>query len=81
MVTERVAVECYAGHAYPTDPRAFTYRGVRRIVEQVERTWRSPDALRFRVLTEQNERFALAYYEDEVAWVILSTDVTQGDQP
>ena len=81
MVTERVAVECYAGHAYPTDPRAFTYRGARWIVEQVASTWRTPDAVWFRVVTEQNEWFTLAYYEDEYAWVILSTDVTQGDQP
>jgi hypothetical protein len=81
MATERVAVECYAGHAYPTEPRAFTYRGARRIVEQVTGTWRTPDALFFRVLTEQKESFTLAYYEDEYAWVILSPAVTQGDLP
>ncbi len=81
MANERVAVECYAGHAYPTAPRAFTYHGARRIVAQVTSTWRTPDALFFRVLTEQKESFTLAYYEDEYAWVILSTDVTQGDQP
>jgi len=75
MAVKRVAVECYAGHAYPTEPRAFTFRGARRIVERVERMWRTPGALWFRVLTAQNELFTLAYYEDEYAWVILSTDL------
>ncbi len=80
MGTERVAVECYAGHTYPSEPRAFTYRGARRIVERVERTWRTPDALWFRVLTDQHELFNLAYYEDEYAWVVLST-LSSEDQP
>lgn len=80
MATERVAVECYAGHAYPTKPRAFTFRGVRRIVKRVERTWRTPGALWFRVLTAENDLFTLAYYEDEYAWVISSTPLTQEDQ-
>ncbi|MDE3088760.1 MAG: hypothetical protein KGJ80_05190 [Chloroflexota bacterium] len=80
MDTERVAVECYAGHAYPTEPRAFTFRGARRTVVRVERTWRTPGALWFRVLTDRNELFTLAYYDDEYAWVILSIHSTQEDQ-
>lgn len=80
MGTERVSVECYAGHAYPTEPRAFTFRGKRRIAERVERTWRTPGALWFRVITDQGETFTLAYYEDEYAWVVLSTNLAQEDQ-
>ncbi len=80
MVSESVSVECYAGGTYPTRPRAFTFRGARRLVERVERTWRTPGALYFRVVTNQYERLTLAYYEDEYAWVVLSTDVAQEDQ-
>ena len=79
MATEPVSVECYAGHAYPTAPRAFTFRGARRVVEQVERTWRTPGAIWFRVRVDR-EVFTLAYYEDEYAWVVLSTDAAQEDQ-
>jgi hypothetical protein len=75
MGIEPVSVECYAGHAYPTQPRAFTFRGARRTVEQVVRTWRTPDAVWFRVRTNRNELFTLAYYEDEYAWVVLPTDI------
>ena len=75
MGTEPVSVECYAGHAYPPRPRPFTYRGARRTVDQVVRTWRTPDAVWFRVRTNRNEFFTLAYYEDEYAWVVLPTDI------
>jgi hypothetical protein len=80
MGTEPVSVECYAGHAYPTEPRAFTFRSVRRIVEHIERTWRTPDAVWFRVRTERSELFTLAYYADEYAWVVLSSDVSEEDR-
>jgi hypothetical protein len=78
MSTSRVAVECYAGNAYPTEPRAFTYHGTRRKVTVVERTWRTPGALWFRVRTDRNEVFILAYFEDEYAWVISFGQI--GDQ-
>ena len=80
MDTEPVSVECYAGHAYPTQPRAFTFRGVRRNVEQVMRTWRTPGAIWFRVRAHDDAVFTLAYYEDEYAWVVLSTDAAEEDQ-
>jgi hypothetical protein len=80
MGTEPVSVECYAGHAYPTEPRAFTFRGARHIVEQVIRTWRTPGAVWFRVRADHDDVFTLAYYEDEYAWIILSTDVTEEDR-
>lgn len=71
MATRRVSVECYAGSTYPTEPTAFTFRGIRRNVTRVERQWRTPDALWFRVRTEQGEIFLLAYHEDEYAWIVL----------
>jgi hypothetical protein len=71
--TRGVSVECYAGNAYPTEPRAFTFRGTRHRVEQVERTWRAPGALWFRVRTDQDQVFTLAYFEDEYAWMVLPT--------
>ncbi len=80
MGTEPVSVECYAGHTYPTAPRAFVFRGRRRSVEQVIRTWRTPGAVWFRVRVEHDDVFTLVYYEDEYAWIILSTDVTEEDR-
>lgn len=80
MGISRVSVECYAGNAYPTKPRAFTFHGTRRKVEFVERTWRTPGALWFRVRADHNEVFTLAYYADEVAWVVLPFATSLEDQ-
>ena len=80
MGTSGVIVECYAGHAYPTEPRALVFHGMRRTVERVERRWRTPDARWFRVRTDQDEVFTIAYCEDEYAWVVLPLTKTWEDQ-
>ena len=80
MDNSHVAVECYAGGAYPTRPRAFTVRGARHIVANISRTWRTPDALWFRVCTEQAALFTLAFYDDEDAWIVLPDISPEEDQ-
>jgi Domain of unknown function (DUF6504) len=56
-------VESYAGARYPERPRAFVWQGQRLLVEQVEREWRTPEGLTFRVRTEDGRRFTLTYRE------------------
>ena len=61
-------VECYAGHRYPERPRAFLWQGERLVVEEVERSWRTPEGLAFRVRAADGRRFTLAYDEATNAW-------------
>jgi hypothetical protein len=61
-------VECYAGHRYPERPRAFLWQGERLVVEEVERRWRTPEGLGFRVRAADGRRFTLAYDEVTNAW-------------
>ncbi len=61
-------VECYAGHRYPERPRTFLWEGGRMVVEKVERSWRTPAGLAFRVRTADGRRFTLAYDETTDAW-------------
>lgn len=56
-------VECYAGHRYPERPMSFLWEGERVVVEEVERQWRTPTGLAFRVRTADGRRFTLAYDE------------------
>jgi hypothetical protein len=68
MMNEPVAVTCYSGHSYAQEPRAFTWRGERREVTAVERTWRTPAGSHFLVRTSDGARFELAYDERADAW-------------
>lgn len=67
---KRAVVECYAGTRYPERPRAFLWKGERREVEEVERRWRSPNGLAFRVRTPDGRRFTLAYNEASDTWIV-----------
>ncbi|MCR4407394.1 MAG: DUF6504 family protein [Anaerolineae bacterium] len=67
---EPVEVECYSGHTYAQRPRAFTWRGQRYQVEAVERTWRTPQGLHFRVRTPEDSVFELVYNEHEDVWFL-----------
>ena len=61
-------VECYAGHRYPERPRAFLWEGERMEVKAVERQWRTPAGLIFRVCTVEGHRFTLTYDEVSDTW-------------
>jgi hypothetical protein len=63
-------VACYAGGCYPERPRAFWWEGERLEVATVERQWRTPAELTFRVRTSDGRRFTLAYDEAADAWSI-----------
>lgn len=63
-------VECYSGHTYAQEPRAFVWQGSRYSVAQVERRWRCPAGPAFWVSTETGERFQLQYHEAGRHWDI-----------
>jgi len=63
-------VECYAGTRYPERPRAFLWEGQRLTVEAVERQWRTPAGLVFRVNVTGGRRFTLAYDEATGTWSV-----------
>jgi hypothetical protein len=61
-------VECYSGHTYAQEPRAFVWHGQRHVVQAVKRAWRAPQGLHFLVRTEEGGFFELAYDEVEDVW-------------
>jgi len=67
-MAELIVVECYSGHTYAQEPRAFVWRGQRRAVACVERAWQSPEGPCFLVRTEGGERFLLAYRLGSDEW-------------
>jgi hypothetical protein len=61
-------VECYSGHTYAQEPRAFVWYGERHVVQAVERTWRAPEGPHFLVRTREGGFFELTYNEVEHTW-------------
>ncbi len=71
---EPAIVECYSGHTYAQEPRAFTWRGERRVVSEIRRAWLAPDGPRFVVAAGAGERFELAYHPAEDRWSAMPLD-------
>jgi len=63
-------VECYSGHTYAQEPRAFVWYGERHVVQALERTWRAPEGPHFLVRTKEGDFFELAYDEAEHTWSV-----------
>jgi len=61
-------VECYSGYTYAQEPRAFTWRGQRYEVTEIEHRWREPQGPAFRLRTADGQRWQLAYNEAQDAW-------------
>jgi len=78
MAGKPVSVECYSGHSYAQEPRAFTWQGGRRVVVAVERTWRTPSGPHFCVRTQNGDRFELAYDEPSDEWILFPLSRTNG---
>ena len=69
-------VECYSGHTYAQEPRAFVWQGRRHVVRKVERAWRTPEGPHFRVITdvengEWRMECELAYNEQADTWSLI----------
>jgi hypothetical protein len=63
-----LTVECYSGYTYAQEPRAFTWRGRRYVVQAIEWTWRTPKGPHFLVKTEEGGTYELAYDEAKDQW-------------
>jgi hypothetical protein len=49
-------VECYSGHTYAQEPRAFIWQGQRYQVVRIERRWRAPEGPAFCVQVQLTSR-------------------------
>ena len=73
-----VQVECYSGHTYAQEPRAFEWRGQRYEVVRVVKRWRTPTGPAFRVdvigipnsQTPISKQVDLHYLELEDTWTM-----------
>jgi len=70
--TEECQVECYAGHRYAQEPRAFVCRGTRHLIEQIRDSWRSPQGWGFVVCTTDRRCFTLNYDEARDVWTVTA---------
>ena len=67
-MSDDVSVECYSGHTYAQEPRAFVLDGDRRIVKKVHKRWREPAGPRLQVLADDGATYELAYDEATDRW-------------
>lgn len=66
-----VSVSAYAGASYPDHPISILWQDKRLDVMKVERSWRTPMALHFRVQLESLGRIELIYYVKNDAWTLI----------
>lgn len=66
--SDDAAVECYSGHTYAQEPRAFVFDNERRTVTRVCKRWREPAGPRFKVLADDTATYVLAYDEAAGRW-------------
>lgn len=61
-------VECYAGYRGGQRPTRFTLRSQVFEITEVEDQWYSPDAIYFRVRTQDGDCFVLRHDETQDLW-------------
>jgi hypothetical protein len=82
-----IRVECYSGHTYAQEPRAFEWEGRRYRVERVVKRWRTPTGPGFRVevasisnlQSPMSNLFDLTYLESADQWT-MTVQTKQEDQ-
>ncbi len=70
MAIEPVLVEVYSSYTYAVEPRAYIVNGERRVVQGIERQWRTPGQIHFRVRDERAVTVELVYVEERDQWQI-----------
>jgi hypothetical protein len=70
MAEVRVRVECYAGHRADQRPVRFSILGRFFEVLEVEDQWYSPEAIYFRVLADDGNRYVLRHQETQDVWTL-----------
>ncbi|HNT56568.1 MAG TPA: hypothetical protein PKL99_01705 [Syntrophales bacterium] len=78
METEVVFVECYSGYKVNERPRAFVFRGKRRIVADILDRWYEggtgpgrPPLDYFKIRTEEGEDYILCYHSLFDRWAVV----------
>jgi hypothetical protein len=74
----RVAVECYAGHRADQRPLRFSIRGRVFEVREVEDQWYSPEAIYFRVLADDGNRYVLRHEGTQDTWTLEAFRARRG---
>lgn len=80
MTWHEATVECYSGHSYADQPRAFRWAGRRRVVQAVRRRWREPLGPCFQVLADDAKLYLLAYHEAEDRWFMSALTNTIAEE-
>ncbi|NMC79682.1 MAG: hypothetical protein GYA59_10015 [Chloroflexi bacterium] len=66
-------VECYSGCEYAERPTALIWQGERLEIAEILKQWRQPGERCFRVRTQDDRLFELAYDESLDQWRINAT--------
>jgi len=74
-------VECYAGYRADQRPIRFTLRGRTFEIIEVEDQWYSPDAIYFRVRTEDGDYFVLRHDAPQDVWILNAFRSARERQP
>jgi hypothetical protein len=69
-----VYVHAYAGANYPGHPISIIWQGKRLDVLSVERSWRTPDALHYRVQLESLGLIELIYHFQGYTWSMIPSE-------
>lgn len=72
MDDNAIRVECYSGLSYAERPIAVRWQGQRLVVEEVLRSWRTPQGPGFDVVTVDGRKFRLSYDEQSDTWQVTS---------
>jgi hypothetical protein len=78
MAEVRVRVECYAGHRADQRPTRFSILGRFFEVLEVEDQWYSPEAIYFRVLADDGNRYVLRHDETQDVWTLEAFRAQRG---
>lgn len=65
-------VECYSGATYAERPMAVHWQGQRLDVEQVLRSWRTPDGPGFEVIVTGGQKLRLVYDDMNELWTVMA---------
>lgn len=76
MVTERTCVEAYSSYAYAVEPRAYTVRGERHLVQSIIRSWRTPGWIHFHIQDDRENVLELRYDERQDSWWLESLTIS-----
>ena len=74
-------VECYAGYRADQRPTRFILRGRTFEITEVDDQWYSPDAIYFRVRTQDGDYFVLRHDEAQDVWSLDAFRSARGRLP